>query len=172
MCYNKCSSGLQVTQNPDSEITTLEKCQREVMKQIQHLPIRVSSPITYVYLLAGILPIKATLHKRILTTFCSMLRHGNTAEYRIIKKQLALKVKKLLYQYHLPSAFVLMLEPPNKETWKKSVTKAVHQYHKKELKTQAATQSTCRYINLIACSVTILSGSLLFHTHVKSQEPV
>ena len=63
-------------------------------------------------------------------------------------------VKKHLYQYHLPSAFNLILEPPNKETWKKPVTKAVHQYHEKELKSQAATQSTCRYINLDPCSVT------------------
>ena len=37
---------------------------------------------------------------------------------------------------------------------KKSVTKAVYQYHEKELKSQAATQITCRYINLDACSFT------------------
>ena len=125
--------GLEVMQHPDSEITKLEKCQREVMKQVIHLPPGVSNPITY--LLVGILPIKGT--KIILTTFCSMLRYENIAEYRIIKRQLALKddnskswdviVKKLLYQYHLSSAFYLILEPPNTETWKRSVTKAVHQ---------------------------------------------
>ena len=79
----------------------------------KYLPHGVINPLTY--LLAGILPIKGTLHKRILTTFCSMLRDRNTAEYRIIRRQLALKddspkswvvrVKKLLYQYHVPSIY-------------------------------------------------------------------
>ena len=94
------------------------------MKQVQHLPPGVSQPKTV--LLSGFLPIKGTLHERILTTVCSMFRYINTAEYKLIKRQLALNddnvmswvviVKKLLHQYYLPSVVDLILEPPSKET--------------------------------------------------------
>ena len=118
ICATSNTVWLEVMQNPGSEITKLEKCQREMMRQVQFLLPGVSNPITY--LLAGVLPIKGTLYKRNLTTFCSMLRDKNTSEYKIMKRQLALKddnskswiviVKKLLYQYHLPSTRITLFE--------------------------------------------------------------
>ena len=153
--------GLEVTQNPDSETKKLEKFQRETMKQIQNLPPNTSNPMTY--LLLGLLPIEGALHKSILTTFCTFLRNIDTAEYRIIRRQLAVKdddskswistVKKLLYKYGLPSAHDLLTEPPSKEIWKRSVKKAIANHYEAELKTEAIKQNSCRYVDLNACSL-------------------
>ena len=133
------------------------------MKQLQYLPPNTSNPATY--LLAGILPLKATLHKRILTTFCNMIRDMTTAEYRIIRRQLAVKtdkskswvitVKRLLFTYDLPSAYDLLLETPSKENWKASVKKAIYAIHEQYLKEEVKKHNSCRYINTEACSLSV-----------------
>ena len=153
--------GLEVTNIPNSEIQTLEKFQRDTMKQIQSLPPSASNAMTY--LLLGMLPMEGALDKKVLTTFCSMLRNQESAEYRIIQRQLAMKsdkskswvviVKKLLFKYHLPSAYDLFLDTPSKGSWKSSVNKAVKAYHGRELKEEVAGQSSCKYVNLGLCSM-------------------
>ena len=154
--------GLEVTNNPTSEIKKIEQFQRETMKQLQGLPPNASNAATY--LLLGIVPLEGALEKSILTTFCTMLRNTNTAEYRILYRQLATKnvkskswiniAKDALYKYGLPSAYDLVLDTPEKDSWKHSIKNAINLYHENELKEQIANQKSCRYINVESCSMT------------------
>lgn len=151
---------LEVTLINPSAVGIMEAYQRKTMKQLQHLPECTSNPVTY--LLCGILPIEGEIHKRVLTTFTRLLRDTSSAEYRIIKRQLALKdlssnswtsgVRMLTHMYGLPSAHDLLLNTPSKDGWKREVKRAIHVFHTEALKEECSKHASTRYINLASCS--------------------
>ena len=134
--------GLEVTINPEKDLEKLENYQRATLKQLQHLPPSTSNCATY--LISGVLPIRAEIEKRTLTTFVRFISNTETAEYAIIKRQLVMKtlkskswtteIKKLLHRFRLPSAHSLMDNIPTKENWKLMVKKAVHSHYLECLK--------------------------------------
>jgi hypothetical protein len=61
----------------------------QLLKQIQHLPVRTSTAV--VLILAGQIPIEAELHKRMLSLFRNIAENKGSMEYNIAFRQLAIK---------------------------------------------------------------------------------
>lgn len=128
--------GSEVWILPNKFVKVLEQFQRKKLKELMDLPPRSSN---YACLgLAGILPIEAEYHKRVLMFYRSLLSQQNSIEREIALRQLAMKneessswfifVSKLLVLYKLPNAFNLWENPPGKMSWKKLVKATVLKY--------------------------------------------
>ena len=98
-----------------------------------------------------------------LITFVRLIRDPTTAEYNIIKRQVVIKdinskswtvdIRKLLHKFNLPSCHDLLRNTPKKEAWQYEVKKAVSGYYSVKLKKELEKQSSTRYINPCACSL-------------------
>lgn len=114
----------------------LERHYKRLLKHILSLPSTVAHPA--IYLLSGMLPIEAVLHKRILLMikffnvffFCNITRlPEDSVDLHLAKHQLEIKsfsshswfivVKKILIKYELPSPVELIETPPRKFLWKR-----------------------------------------------------
>ena len=106
----------------------LERHYKRLLKHILSLPSTVAHPA--IYLLSGMLPIEAVLHKRILSLFCNITRlPEDSVDLHLAKHQLEIKsfsshswfivVKKILIKYELPSPVELIETPPRKFLWKR-----------------------------------------------------
>ena len=105
----------------------LEKYQRDFLRRIQHLPERVA--MYSVYILSGLLPIEAEIHRSQLTLFGNIIRQ-DCVERDLAMRQLAVKdnsskswfimLQETLLRYNLLSAHALLENPPEKNlgNWK------------------------------------------------------
>ena len=83
--------GLEVIIPSGKAFTMLETQYKRLLKQILSLPITTADPA--IYLLSGMLPVEATLHKRILSLFGNITRlPDDSIELRLAKRQLQLMV--------------------------------------------------------------------------------
>ena len=141
--------GLEVTKSHPSEI----EYQRRTLKQLQHLSTGASNNATY--LLSGVLPIQAEIEERMLTIFVRLISDPATDEY--IKRQIVIKdlnsnpwtvdIRKLLQIFDLPSCHDLLRNTPTE------VLKAVSSFYSAKLKREMEQQSSTRYIDSCACSL-------------------
>ena len=146
--------GLESIQLSRADISKLEKYQRDFLRQIQHLPERVAA--CSVYILSGLLPVEAEIHKSQLTLFGNIIRQ-DCVERDLAIRQLAVKdlkskswfitIQETLFQYNLPSAHDLIENPPEKITWKAQVKLHIRKYWEKSIIAEARLKSTLRYLN-------------------------
>ena len=132
-----------------SDLLKLEKYQRDFLRQIQHLPERVA--VCSVYILSGLLPIEAEIHRSKLTLFGNIIRQ-DCVERDVAMRQLAVKdsnsnswfimLQETLLRYNLPSAHVLLENPPEKISWKMEVKCKINKFLELEIKNQAKLKST------------------------------
>ena len=132
----------------------LDKYQRDFIRQIQHLPERVAS--CSVYIMSGLLPIEAEIHKSQLTLLGNIIRQ-DCVEREIALRQLAVKdfnsnswfvsVQEILFQYDLPTAHDLIENPPEKLEWKRKVKCQITRYWENIIIAEARMKSTLRYLN-------------------------
>ena len=144
---------------PDSDIQQLESFYRNTLRQLQHLPKHTAKPA--IYLLIGALPVEGHLHLRVLSLFMRILNQTTSAEYQIVKRQLIMKdvtshswvisVRKILYQYKLPSPFKLLDEPRKKIQWKTTCKNAVHEFWSNKLRDEACKMVTLKYLSIKQC---------------------
>jgi hypothetical protein len=137
-----------------TDMASLGKYHKRVLKKIQHLPDRTADEA--VFLLIGQLPIEGVLDKRRLTTFGAII-NGDCIEKDIARRQLAVKDNKSsswfikvsddLSKYGLPDAHTLLNDPPKKTTWKTNVDNAVDAYWFAKLKEGAKEKSSLKYAN-------------------------
>ena len=103
------------------DIQKLELYQRTLIRQILHLPERVSS--SAMYILSGQLPVEAEIHKRRLTLYGNIVRK-ECVQKDLIRRQLSAKdswfvaLREILYKYGLPTAQELLDNPTEKLAWK------------------------------------------------------
>ncbi|CAG2248491.1 unnamed protein product [Mytilus edulis] len=116
--------GLESIRLAAKDLTLITKYHKRLLKQLQHLPDKAADSASY--LLLGEPPIKAEIHKRIFTTFGTIVRNYDSIEHQLAWRQLATKsnssnswfimVKTLLEMYDLPSCYDLLQNPPGKST--------------------------------------------------------
>ena len=145
--------GLESIQLSRADISKLEKYQGDFLRQIQHLPERVAA--CSVYILSGLLPVEAEIHKSQLTLFGNIICQ-DCVERDLAIRQLAVKdlkskswfitIQETLFQYNLPSAHDLIENPPEKITWKAQVKLHIRKYWEKSI-AEARLKSTLRYLN-------------------------
>ena len=144
--------GLEFVTISPTEMKKLEVAHRKLLKNIQTLPKRASTPA--IHILLGSLPIQATLEQRQITAIPSLADNGTILE--IIISQLATKshdsnswviaTQKLLDKYELPS-MLEVINSTDKESWKKTVKTAVHQHWKESIEEDAQQKSTLKFLN-------------------------
>ena len=153
--------GLEAIVIPTKMVQALDTYQYNTLRQLQHLPRGTSKAA--VHLLLGVLPMEGHLDKKTLSLFGHVARNVSTSEHEVVHRQLALKdhssaswtthVRKLLSRYSLPSAYEIMARPPSKLQWKKCVKRALEDFWTEKLRSDAAEQSSMRYLNLKVCVV-------------------
>ncbi|MEW8546332.1 MAG: reverse transcriptase family protein [Candidatus Thiodiazotropha sp.] len=146
--------GLESIKLSSTDISRLDKYQRDFLRQIQHLPERVAA--CSVYIMSGLLPIEAEIHKAQLTLFGNIIRQ-DCVERDIALRQLAVKdfnsnswfmsIQKILFQYELPSAHDLLENPPEKIVWKCQLKSHISEYWEKIIVAEARLKSSLRYLN-------------------------
>ena len=156
--------GLEALVLHADDIQHLEKFHRKCLRYIQHLP--QSTATCALYLLLGVLPIEAQLHRNILNFFRNIIDKENNSppsEYmrHIIIRQLAIKedvssswvamVRKLLRTYGLASAYTLLENTPSKRQWKKVLDVAIWSHWQQILKEEANTMPTMEFLNADGC---------------------
>jgi hypothetical protein len=157
--------GLQALVLKDSELEILSSYHRTNLRCIQHLPR--STAIPALYLLLGVLPIKALVHIQTLSLFGNIISASvNNPPALYIKdlviRQLAVKelessswasqIRRLLVKYDLPPASSMLSNPPAKAHWKAVVKAAVHRYWTKQTREAAHDRSTLQYLCVDLCS--------------------
>ena len=158
--------GLEVLVLSKPELATLEAYHRKNIRYIQHLPQSTATPA--IYLLLGSLPIEAQLHIKTLSLFRTIVAAESNippAIYiqNLIIRQLATKqpessswinlIKTVLRKYSLPTPYQIIQTPPKKQAWKRTVKKAVINYHTVALQKDAAGKTSLQYLNITACSL-------------------
>ena len=146
--------GLEIAVPSKTNLDILERFLRTSLKQILSLPTSTASPA--VYILTGILPAEAMIHKRILALFGSICRLSvESIEKRLARRQLSIQsyssyswfVKELLIKYDLDPPFCLLDEKLSKAQWRVRVAKAVNSYWTEKLIYEAGLYSTLRNMN-------------------------
>ena len=151
--------GLECLTLTTREIEPMETYYRNLLRQIQHLPPTTANPA--VYMLVGALPVEALIHQKVLCMFGAITRRDESLEYEIMERQLGMKdrsssswaihVKKLLARYELPGPVELLYSMKSKDVWKACVKQHVWCHWYKQLREEAESKSTLRYLNLEGC---------------------
>lgn len=148
--------GLEVILPSGKALEILEIQYRKLLKQILSIPCTTADPA--VYLLSGLLPAEASIHKKLLSLYGNITRLSeNSVEKRLAKRQLEVKsfrshswfiaVKKVLILYDLPSAEALLENPPGKLEWKKQFNSAVNKYWTERILCRSELYSSLRYLS-------------------------
>ena len=147
--------GLEVVDINAKHLEQLSKFHLTNIRSLQSLPQRTATPA--VYLLAGILPIEALIHLRMLSLLGTILRSDNNTLTDVARRQVLkpsksrswfVKTALLLIRYNLPNISMLMSNPFSKEKWKRMYKQAVHKTWSQQLKDQAKSMVSLVHINL------------------------
>lgn len=148
--------GLEALVLESEHYQILEHFYKNILRRLQHLPDNTATPA--IYILLGCIPLEGQLHIKLLTYYGSILRNIGSAEYEIVKRQLAVKelssnswvnqIRRVLSKYALPSAYKLLLSPPEKNRWKSQVTSAVATHWLEDLQLKARSMNTLKLMDL------------------------
>jgi hypothetical protein len=152
----KVIHGLETVQLNNKEIHLLEAFEIKLLRQIQSLPDRTAS--VAIYILLGIPPITSIIEKNAINLFMNILRDPDSVEHLVITRQLAMKdyesrswtvyVRNLLRKYNLPSAYDLLLDPPHKAAWKRTLDEALNSYWYEKWTEQKTSKSSLRFLHI------------------------
>ena len=148
--------GLEVIIPTGKALDILDKQYKRLLKQILSVPITVADPA--IYILSGVLPVEALIHKRILSLFGNITRlPSESIEVRLAKRQLEIKtfksnswfiaVKKILIKYDLPLPEAVLDNPPSKNKWKKQYNSAINKHWSKKVISQAKLYSSLKFLS-------------------------
>ena len=153
--------GLEALCLEESDYIELDRAHRTLLRQIQGLPDSTAVPA--IYLLLGVMPIRAVIHQKILNLFMSILHRKESPECDIVIRQLTMKdtnshswtikLRQILCKYELPVALQLVEHSPTKVDWKCTVKKAISSYWGKTLREEAANKSSLKNLNLVTCCI-------------------
>ena len=82
--------GLETLLPSGKSFETLEKQYKNMIKQVLSLPINTADPA--IYIISGLLPAEAEVHKRAIILFGCICRSGKTStEWKIAERQLSIR---------------------------------------------------------------------------------
>ena len=123
--------GLETLLPSGKSFETLKKQYKKMIKQVLSLPINTADPT--IYIISGLLPAEAEVHKRAIIWFGCICRSGKTStEWKIAERQLSIKnskskswfidIKRLFIKYgigdpyeFLDTAIKISMEKPDKK---------------------------------------------------------
>jgi endonuclease/exonuclease/phosphatase family metal-dependent hydrolase len=147
--------GLEILLPSEKEMDTATKFHESSLRQLLSLPSTCAKPA--IYILSGHIPLAGQIHHRALTFFGNIIRNENTLEYKLAYRQLLMghqnnlgwfgKIGKILAQYDLPAPSTLLLDPPGKKEWARTVQKATRTFWKQDICTKARLYSSLNLMN-------------------------
>lgn len=148
--------GLEVAVPTKHNLELVERYLRTTLKQILSLPISVATPV--IYILSGVLPAEALIHKKVLSLFGNICRLDESSiEKRLAYRQLAVKtyhsnswfilVKELLIKYSLPTSTDLLKSQLTNSEWKRQFSKSVDSYWVKRLIFETTLYPSLKFLN-------------------------
>ena len=119
--------GFKVCLPKGNNLNRLEIFLKKILKQLLSLPI--TTPDAAVYILTGILPVEALIHKKTLAHFGAITRLPKTSKERnMATRQLQMKprksqswsieLRKITEKYDLPDPLEILDNPPSSYRWK------------------------------------------------------
>ena len=153
--------GLEVIPINDSQMENLSKFHLQTLKRIQSLPKRTAN--CAVYLLLGVLPLQAELHKRQLGLLYNIIFTENETLASLTHRQCAInkdnnlsfycRVQRILDMYNLPTIDTVRYLSLSKLMWKNRVKQTMHSYWLNQLKLEASTKTTLKNLCLDGCEI-------------------
>ena len=140
-----------------SQMSPLALFHRKCLKGFLHLS--KSAPTPAIHFLLGELPMEAKIHRDMFSLFYSVWKNPDTKIYQIIKIILseaednsstwAINFWHICKQYYFENPLnCLQRDPPAKSAFKENVRLKISQFHEKELKEQALSNSKMLYFNV------------------------
>ncbi len=147
--------GLSIFSLEDNHLTTIERFQKSIIKQILSLADNTADPA--VYILSGTAPLEFEIHRQALSLFGSICRHPDSAEYELARRQLLVEpydsedwfcyIRRLCSKYDLPPPATLLDNPPTKSAWKATYDRHLKDYWSSYMLNQAEYLKKARFLN-------------------------
>ena len=160
-CTERTSFPVLPTILTATHISKIEQFHRSTLRDIQGLPSRSSSAVTY--LLLGALPFEASLHIQTLHLIGKIANDKDSLLHQIALRQLSVKdtssqswciqCLRISSKYDLPSFHEVCDGSISPAKWCHLVNKTVRDYWQESLLHDAATKSTLQYVNITALSI-------------------
>lgn len=158
-CYNTyilpiLIYGLDVLLPNDSELKPASELHRKLLLQLCSLANNVALPTPYI--LAGMLPLQAIVHKRALMFLFNLIKRRESLERKIVERQLIFKektswvtrIRSILVKYDLPQLETIMDTLPLRTSWTSLVNKRIDEVQAQTLVDQASLYTSLRYLNI------------------------
>ena len=151
--------GLEVLLPDEVDLKPVASFHKKSIIQLCSLPDNVANPAPFI--LTGMLPLQAIVHKKALKFLIALCRKDYSLERSIVERQATLREKtswvtriiKLLIIYELPPLHSLLENLPGKVEWANQVNRVVHTYWKYHLQKQAILYPSLRYLNVAEYTV-------------------
>ena len=141
---------LEILDLRKSDLKQLSDFYTDLLRRIQSLPSRTA--LSAVYILVGVLPLEAELHKRQLSLLFSILSSRNATLHELVQRAIGLqcisyagffkRVSDTLDLYDLPTIRQLLESTPTKLEWKRQTRQALSSYWTTSFVEEAQTKST------------------------------
>jgi hypothetical protein len=128
--------GLEILLPSEKELEAATKFHESSIRQLLSLPTTCVKPA--IYILFGAILLVGQIHYRALTFFGNIIRNEHTLEYKLAYRQLLMgnkknlswfgQIRKILAQYDLPTPAILLLDPPGKKEWARTVQEATRSF--------------------------------------------
>jgi hypothetical protein len=158
--------GLEVLLPSKTAMKEIENFHRKSILQLCSLDDKVAGPAPF--LLTGILPAEASIHKKALGLLVSMVSKTTSLERSIIDRQAIIRqdtswttrVAALLRMYKLPELQELLLDVPRKKPWANKTGAAIAKFQWMQITSSASDYSSLKYIQSTNCQVDTLHPAL------------
>ena len=118
-------------------VEILEKQYKKMIKQVLSLPINIADAA--IYIISGLLPAEAEIHKRAIILYGCICRSSKTStEWKIAECQLSIKsskskswfidIKRLFIKYGIGDPYEFLYTVLSKYQWKRLIKSKVHSY--------------------------------------------
>ena len=121
------------------------------------------TPRSFIYLMAGTLPVSAILHQKQMSLFLMICHLAgdpllNHAEYTLLHqgecaKSWFVQIKEICLQYHLPHPLLLLKNPPLRQNMKKLVKLKITEYWQRLLTVEASSMPSLQHLSPMKHSV-------------------
>ncbi|CAG2192046.1 unnamed protein product [Mytilus edulis] len=148
--------GLEVLLPNGKNLDSITKQYKKIIKQILSLPVNVADPA--IYIISGLLPAEAIIHKKALILFGSICRADcNATEWKIAERQLGLKtfksnswfivLKTIFLKYGIQDPYTSLFDQTiTKLKWKHMINQKVNTYWTERIQQDSLMFSSLQYL--------------------------
>ena len=148
--------GLETLIPKGKSFELINKQYKKIIKQVLSLPVNIADPA--IYILSGLLPADAIIHKKALNLFGSICRGEETStEWQLAERQLYIKgsksnswfneIKQLFIKYELGDPYQSLYTSLSKLEWKKLIAKGVNSYWMVKVEQEAKLFTSLKYLS-------------------------